>query len=75
MNRFRADLHIHSRFSRATSKTLTVRNLAAWSRVKGIHVLGTGDFTHPEWLAELEESMETAGAPWTPGRVPRWSSE
>ena len=45
MNRFVADLHIHSRYSRATSKALTPRRLAAWARVKGIDVLGTGDFT------------------------------
>lgn len=46
---FIADLHIHSRFSRATSKALTPRHLAAWARCKGIDVLGTGDFTHPQW--------------------------
>jgi uncharacterized protein (TIGR00375 family) len=57
MNRFRADLHIHSRFSRATSKTLSLRQLAAWARVKGLALLGTGDFTHPGWLAEIEEVL------------------
>jgi len=57
MNRFRADLHIHSRFSRATSKTLSLRQLAAWARVKGLSLLGTGDFTHPGWLAEIEEVL------------------
>ena len=57
MERFTADLHIHSRFSRATSKKLTIRNLAAWGQLKGLSVLGTGDFTHPEWLAELEENL------------------
>jgi uncharacterized protein (TIGR00375 family) len=61
MERFTADLHIHSRFSRATSKNLTIRNLAAWGRLKGISVLGTGDFTHPEWLAEIEEQLEDGG--------------
>ncbi|MBO4301401.1 MAG: UvrD-helicase domain-containing protein [Desulfovibrio sp.] len=55
---FIADLHIHSRFSRATSKALTARHLAAWARCKGIHVLGTGDFTHPGWRAELAEQLE-----------------
>ena len=54
---FIADLHIHSRFSRATSKALTPRHLAAWARCKGIHVLGTGDFTHPEWRAELRQQL------------------
>ena len=48
---FIADLHIHSRFSRATSKALNARHLAAWARCKGINVLGTGDFTHPQWRA------------------------
>ena len=62
MERFTADLHIHSRFSRATSKNLTIRSLAAWGRVKGLHVLGTGDFTHPEWLAEIEEQLHDDGS-------------
>lgn len=50
---FRADLHIHSRFSRATSKNLTLRSLAAYAYIKGIHLLGTGDITHPKWLQEI----------------------
>ena len=50
---FIADLHIHSRFSRATSKALNARHLAAWARCKGIKVLGTGVFTHPQGGAEL----------------------
>lgn len=54
---FIADLHIHSRFSRATSKALNPRHLAAWARCKGINVLGTGDFTHPQWRAELGEQL------------------
>lgn len=54
---FIADLHIHSRFSRATSKALTPRHLAGWARCKGIQVLGTGDFTHPEWRAELRQQL------------------
>ena len=54
---FRADLHIHSRFSRATSPRLTVPNLAAWAGAKGIHVLATGDFTHPAWRSELKEAL------------------
>ncbi|MBQ3059495.1 MAG: UvrD-helicase domain-containing protein [Desulfovibrio sp.] len=55
---FIADLHIHSRFSRATSKALTPGHLAAWAACKGIAVLGTGDFTHPQWRAELREQLE-----------------
>lgn len=54
---FIADLHIHSRFSRATSKQLSPRHLAAWARCKGIHVLGTGDFTHPQWRDELRQQL------------------
>lgn len=54
---FRADLHIHSRYSRATSKNLTLRNLAAHASIKGIHLLGTGDCTHPRWLEELENEL------------------
>lgn len=52
-----ADLHIHSRFSRATSKQLTPRHLAAWAQCKGINILGTGDFTHPQWRTELREQL------------------
>ena len=55
---FRADLHIHSRFSRATSKALTIPNLAAWAGAKGIDVLATGDFTHPVWRQELRDGLE-----------------
>ena len=62
MERFAADLHIHSRFSRATSKELSIRSLAAWGRVKGLTVLGTGDFTHPGWLAEIEETLKEDGS-------------
>ncbi len=61
---FRADLHIHSRFSRATSSRLTVPHLAAYAGVKGIDVLAGGDFTHPAWRRELREALtldETTG--------------
>ncbi|MCP4689688.1 MAG: UvrD-helicase domain-containing protein, partial [Desulfobacterales bacterium] len=58
--KFIADLHIHSRFSRATSKTLDFENLYRAARLKGITVLGTGDFTHPGWFAEIEEKLEPA---------------
>ena len=53
-----ADLHIHSRFSRACSKQLNIANLEKWAKVKGLDVLGTGDFTHPEWLQELKNNLE-----------------
>ena len=58
--KFIADLHIHSLFSRATSKTSNLPGLAAWAAVKGIQVIGTGDFTHPEWFAQITEQLEEA---------------
>lgn len=57
-----ADLHIHSRFSRATSRELNIGNLWLWACKKGLGLVGTGDFTHPEWLAELEEQLEPDGS-------------
>src|SRR3954447_23251020 len=56
-----ADLHIHSRFSRACSRDLTLPNLAWWARRKGIALLGTGDFTHPAWFDHLKESLVDDG--------------
>ena len=58
--RFFADLHIHSRFSRATSKSLTLRALAEGAARKGIAVLGTGDFTHPAWFGEIGTELVEA---------------
>lgn len=55
-----ADFHIHSRYSMATSKFLTPEYLDLWARKKGIHILGTGDFTHPLWREELKEKLEPA---------------
>lgn len=55
-----ADLHIHSRYSRATSKECVPEYLDLWSRRKGIHLLGTGDFTHPAWRQELQEKLVPA---------------
>ena len=57
MPEFVADFHIHSRYSRATSKDLTVAELAKWAKLKGVGVLGTGDFTHPLWLQELQDAL------------------
>jgi len=54
------DFHIHSKYSRATSKDTDVDNLIKWARIKGIDVLGTGDFTHPLWLKELKEKLKPA---------------
>ena len=58
--RFIADLHIHSLKSRATSKEMRLENLARWAQLKGITLLGTGDFTHPEWFSSLTEKLEEA---------------
>ncbi len=52
-----ADLHIHSKYSRATSKDMDVENLSKWAKIKGIGLLGTSDFTHPRWLKELKEKL------------------
>jgi uncharacterized protein (TIGR00375 family) len=57
---FICDFHIHSKYSRATSKDMDVENLAKWAKIKGVNVLGTGDFTHPIWLKELKEKLEPA---------------
>jgi DNA helicase-2/ATP-dependent DNA helicase PcrA len=58
--KFIADLHIHSHFSRATSKSLDPEHLALWAQKKGIRVVGTGDFTHPGWVSELQDKMVEA---------------
>ena len=54
------DLHIHSRYSRATSKEAVPEHLNLWAQKKGIHMVGTGDFTHPAWREELGEKLEPA---------------
>jgi hypothetical protein len=53
-----ADMHIHSRFSRATSKNLDIPNLVKWSRIKGVNLLGTGDISHEKWLSEIREKLK-----------------
>lgn len=52
-----ADLHIHSRFSRACSKSLSVKTLSKWGKIKGLDLIGTGDISHEEWLTELKELL------------------
>ena len=52
-----ADLQVHSRFSRATSKQLNLENLEKYAKIKGLNLLGTGDITHPEWLKELKAGL------------------
>ena len=54
---FYADLHIHSRYSRATSRDCDLPHLDLWARKKGIALVGTGDFTHPAWRQELQEQL------------------
>ena len=57
---FVADFHLHSKYSRATSKDMDLENLDKWAKIKGIKILGTGDFTHPEWFKSLKEKLEPA---------------
>ena len=52
-----ADLHIHSRFSRATSQKMNIDEITRFARIKGLNLVGTGDFTHPKWLKELSEEL------------------
>ena len=55
---FIADFHIHSKYSRATSRNMDVKNLSEWAKLKGITLVGTGDFTHHLWLEELKHTLE-----------------
>lgn len=59
--RFIADFHIHSKYSRATSRDMEVSCLAQWARLKGIDLLGTGDFTHPAYFADLKSKLQPTG--------------
>lgn len=54
------DLHIHSKYSRATSKSLNLEELAIWAKKKGLNLIGTGDFTHPAWFEEIKEKLVEA---------------
>jgi uncharacterized protein (TIGR00375 family) len=54
---FVADLHIHSKYSRACSKDLDIAHMEKWARIKGLNLLGTGDFTHPKWIQELKSNL------------------
>lgn len=58
--RWHADLHVHSKHSRATSRDLDLEHLAYWACRKGIAVVATGDFTHPAWFGELKDKLEPA---------------
>ncbi len=59
--RFIADLHIHSKYSRATSADMVPEKIWKWAQIKGITVVGTGDFTHPAWFKELTQKLEPLG--------------
>ena len=52
-----ADLHIHSRYSRATSPRMSINEIARFAKIKGLNLVGTGDFTHPKWLREIQETL------------------
>jgi len=56
--RYIADFHLHSKYSRATSPQMDLENLDKWARLKGIQIIGTGDFTHPLWLKEIKRKLE-----------------
>ena len=58
--KFTADLHIHSKYSRATAKNLDLENLYHAAQIKGIQVVGTGDFTYPAWISDIESKLEPA---------------
>ena len=54
------DLHPHSKYARACSKDLTLENIDKWCRIKGINIVGTGDFCHPAWFKDIEKKLEEA---------------
>ncbi|MCK9420312.1 MAG: endonuclease Q family protein [Nitrospirae bacterium] len=59
--RFISDLHVHSHYSRATSPDMCPEGIWKWAQLKGITVIGTGDFTHPQWIKELKKKLDPAG--------------
>ena len=58
MVRVYADLHIHSKYSRATSKDMDLEHLSKFGKIKGLNVISTGDFTHPKWFQELKTKLK-----------------
>src|SRR3989338_4474308 len=58
---FVADFHIHSKYSRATSRDMDTQHISEWAKLKGITLMGTGDFTHHLWLEELKNNLEDLG--------------
>ncbi len=59
--RFLADLHVHSKYSRATSKDMDLANMASWAKAKGLKVVATGDFTHPDWFFNIKTQLKEEG--------------
>jgi len=57
-----ADLHIHSKYSRACSSQLNLENIAKWCQIKGLNLIATGDFTHPAWLMEIKKNLIEDGS-------------
>src|SRR3990167_8566239 len=55
--KFVADLHLHSKYSRAVSQDMTLPKMAEWAKMKGINILATGDFTQPFWLEQLKNEL------------------
>jgi len=69
---FIADLQIHSRYARACSKDISIANLEKYARIKGLDLLGTGDFQHPKWFEEICSNLEEddKGILWTKTKFP-----
>src|SRR3989344_7104926 len=59
--KFVADLHLHSKYSRAVSQDMTLENIAKYAQLKGIKVVATGDFTHPFWFDQLKATLVDVG--------------
>lgn len=73
-----SDLHIHSRFAAACSKAINFANLEKYARIKGVNLLGTGDFQHPKWFSEINENLEEDenGILWSKNKFPfLWQTE
>ncbi len=73
-----ADLQIHSKYARATSKDITLENLEKYARIKGLDLLGTGDFQHPQWNKEIKENLkeDNNGILWSKNKFPfLWQTE
>ncbi|MFZ2390317.1 MAG: endonuclease Q family protein [Minisyncoccales bacterium] len=58
--KFIADFHIHSKYSRATSGQTDLENISKWAEIKGVRVIATGDFTHPQWIKNIKEELKPA---------------